>query len=68
MSVISIKFDTNMLNGSMKNIKLTMLNFLYILILLSLSSTNSVKAGSKGDDIILTKGKLIVRGGKGSGK
>lgn len=34
----------------------------------SLMLLNSVEAGDKGDDIILTKGKLIMRGGKGKGR
>lgn len=35
---------------------------------LMLLSLGLVEARDKGDDIILTKGKLIMRGGKGKGK
>lgn len=60
MLIIKRKFNEQ------KNLILsTMLNGL---ILLSFSKLSPVEAGSKGDDIILTKGKLIVRGGKGKGK
>lgn len=40
---------------------------LHSLLLLSLLSGH-VEARQRGDDIIMTKGKLIMRGGKGKGK
>ena len=41
---------------------------LFIVILNELSIDFYVEAGDKGDDIILHKGKIIMRGGKGKGK
>lgn len=41
---------------------------LFIVILNELSTDLFVEAGDKGDDIILHKGKIIMRGGKGKGK
>lgn len=38
------------------------------LIIASFVLINGVEARDKGDDIILTKGKLIMRGGKDKGK
>jgi hypothetical protein len=41
---------------------------LLIVILNDLAGDLYVEAGDKGDDIILHKGKIIMRGGKGKGK
>jgi hypothetical protein len=41
---------------------------LFIVILNELSNDFYVEAGDKGDDIILHKGKIIMRGGKGKGR
>ena len=40
---------------------------LLLIYLIKFSERSSVAARDKGDDIILTKGKIIMRGGKGKG-
>jgi hypothetical protein len=40
---------------------------LFVVILNELNDDCLVEAGDKGDDIILHKGKIIMRGGKGKG-
>lgn len=42
--------------------------FIYITLAIFISFNGLAEARDKGDDIILTKGKIIMRGGKGKGK
>lgn len=55
-------------NSNMKKIYTSLAFLLIVLNALTLSNIGGVAARDKGDDIILTKGKLIMRGGKGKGK
>lgn len=47
---------------------INLLNLLLVGLILSIKLDNHVEARDKGDDIILSKGKIIMRGGKGKGK
>lgn len=53
------------IKGLNENIAVALLFLSYITLI---ELTESVEARDKGDDIILSKGKIIMRGGKGKGK
>lgn len=57
-----VKLDRN------KSINYDLTTLIVVSSFLILQLTNDVECKDKGDDIIMTKGKLIVRGGKGKGK